>query len=390
MRPLNSFNGARLREAREARAITATSLSELIGKAVSSVSQYENGVNEPPPNVIARISEVLNVPPHFFTQPSASEDEPLLFWRSRTAALKTSRTSATRKYAWLRSIVGYLGGYVSFPSPNFMDIDPPADPAVIDQSYIEEAATKLRRFWGLGDGPISDVVQLVENNGGIVTRTEMGSTKLDAFSDWPAGEGHYFVVLSTDKDSAVRSRHDIAHELAHGLVHKNVPNKTRSKPNMHKLMEIQAEQFASAFLMPASTFPSEVYSATLDGLYNLKKRWRTSISSMIMRLTNLNILDEQAQRRLFIQMSRRGWRKREPLDNELSPEEPRLLRRAVDTLISSRTISPEELSHAVHLPVTDIERLLGLAPGHLRPEEGQAGPLLFDQAPLKISDYMIQ
>ena len=47
-------------------------------------------------------------------------------------------------------------------------------------SEIEEIATDVRRFWNLGDGPISNVTLLLENNGAIVTRTEMGADNLDA------------------------------------------------------------------------------------------------------------------------------------------------------------------------------------------------------------------
>lgn len=387
MPPINTFNGARLREALEARAITGVALAEVIDKDQSSVSSYINDHVTPPPHVVTRICDALKLPPHFFTQDSTPVDPPFLYWRSRSAATKSARASAARKYLWLRKIVGVLENYVQFPAPNMPNTSPPTDPTSISQDDIENAATALRRHWGLGDGPISNIVQLVENNGGIVTRTAIGDERLDAFSDWNDLTGHFYIVLSTDKQSAVRSRHDIVHEIGHGYLHQRKGVGSGLRPEVHKLMESQADRFASAFLLPQDTFPSEVYSISLDCLVQLKKRWKVAIASMIMRLSSLEIIDDDEKKRLLIQMSRRKWRKREPFDDEINCEAPQLLRRAVDTLIRERVVTVDTLSYAAHLPSADIERLLGLSHGHLRPDIEQEGPLLFDQAPLKFSDY---
>ncbi len=53
------FVGSRLREAREARQMTAVALSELIGVTPSGISLYERGHNSPSPDVLQRITATL-------------------------------------------------------------------------------------------------------------------------------------------------------------------------------------------------------------------------------------------------------------------------------------------------------------------------------------------
>ena len=203
----------------------------------------------------------------------------------------------------------------------------------------------------------------------VVVRNELGD-HLDAFSDWDyLGSSRLFVVLGTDKHSAVRSRFNAGHELAHAILHRNVPEDVANRREMHSLMEHQANRFAAAFHMPESTFTSEVYSRSLDSLLLLKKRWRVSVQAMIMRLHHLEEINERDKRRMFIQMSRRRWRTQEPFDRELKSEQPNLLRRALDVLLDNHTIDKDRIVLHVGVFPPDIESALGLPTGYLNAED---------------------
>lgn len=252
---------------------------------------------------------------------------------------------------------------MQFPPADFPDFDGPCDPAALLPTDIEAFATRLRRFWGLGDGPISNVVALLENHGAVVARNELGDERLDAFSEWDGGR--CFIILGSDKESAVRSRLDVCHELAHMLLHRNVPENLANQPAIHKLMEWQATRFASAFLLPATTFSAEVYAASAESLISLKRRWRVSVAAMVMRLSDMGRISDLQKSHLMIQISRRGWRKREPFDDQIPAEQPLLLRRSVDLLLEQGLIQAEELVLRTHYSQADIEKLLGLTVGYL-------------------------
>jgi len=286
-----------------------------------------------------------------------------------SAATKGARLRAERRYDWLRDIVRFLSSRVVFQKPNFPDLDFPADPSQLSDHDIDAAATCARRFWGLSDGPISNVTWLLENNGVVVSRFELYAATLDALSDWEANENRPYVILGSDKGMACRSRFDAAHELAHLVLHRNVPRSAYTPKEAFRLMEDQADRFSSAFLLPEETFSREATDPTLDGLLSLKPRWRISGGAMIMRLASLGLISPEHEQRLWINRSRRKWRTTEPFDDTMEPEQPRFLRRCFEVLIGKGVMSAVEVPFHLGLPARDIEQIAGLRAGYLDNED---------------------
>jgi Zn-dependent peptidase ImmA (M78 family)/transcriptional regulator with XRE-family HTH domain len=359
------FIGERLMQAREARGLNATSLAEMIGVKSANISHYEHGKQSPSPEVMERIVHVLNQPLSFFLKPVVCYSDDGIWWRAMHSATKTARGRAEARYQWLREIVSYLYDYVDFPAVNLPDFHLPLDVHRISAEMIEEIATECRRFWNLGNGPIADTVLLMENNGIIVSKGDLVAEHLDAFSQWPSDADRPFVFLGADKASAVRSRHDAAHELGHLILHKGMDRKSIGNPITFKLIEEQAHRFASAFNLPASGFAEHLWSPSLDAFLALKPHWKIAIAAMIMRCQQLGILTEEQAKRSWINLSRRGWRKQEPLDERLVPEKPRLLRRSFELLVNEGIKTPEQIVSDLCMNASDIEALACLESNYL-------------------------
>lgn len=365
MHPSRKFIGSRLRDARKARAKTAVQLAGELGVSPQSISQYEKNKQSPSPRVIDRMCSVLRLPSHFFFSVGIQERDELVFWRSRSSATKQMRDAFDVQIRWIRDIVRFIEDRIVFPDTNVPDFDPPADPRKFKNEDIEDFASKTRRFWGLKDGPISNAVWLLEKNGIVVLRNHLGDERLDAFSQlqFPPESDRSFVILGTDRKSAGRSRHSLGHELAHLLLHRNVPPRTARLPEIHRLMEKQATRFSGAFMLPPTSFPQDVYSADPLSLVHLKQRWRISIAAMLMRLSDLDAIDEISKRRAFVKLSRMGWRKEEPLDDEIEPDEPDLICGALDVLLEQKIIDATMIESETHHYCEEIERLLGVDDG---------------------------
>jgi Zn-dependent peptidase ImmA (M78 family)/DNA-binding XRE family transcriptional regulator len=364
MRPgTPGFVGERLKAAREARGITtAAGLAEMVGVSRASISQYERGDQSPSPSILASLSDVLNVPPQHFLQSGVSSLEPV-FFRSLSTATKTMRRRAERRYEWLREICRFLASYVQFPAVDFPEFDLPQDPNGISSEEIEHLATRTRRHWGLGDGPISNTAWLLENKGAVVVRADLDTDELDAFSQWPENENRPFIVLGTNKGGATRGRFNTMHEVAHMLLHRHVTSSSLNIPGVFKTMENQAHRFAGAFLLPAETFCGEVPFISLDALKALKLRWRVSISTMIHRLQDLNKINAADAKRLWIGLGRRRWRQCEPYDDSMEVEQPRFLRRCFELLIEKQLVNCAAIPLSVKLNARDIEELANLPNG---------------------------
>lgn len=372
------FVGARLTQAREARGLSAVALAELVGVQGPSISNYEHGRQTPSPEMMDRILEALKVPYPFLLRPIPPERNDTLWYRSMSSATKLARARAAARHAWLREILDYLSQYLNFPELNLPEFELPSDPHQITSEMIEDIAWQCRVFWKLGSSPISDIVLLLENNGIVATRGSLSAETLDAYSQCPRDFKHPIIFLGDDKASAVRSRHDASHELGHIVLHRQINVATLRNPAQFKLIEEQAHRFASAFNLPATGFAEQLWTPTLDAFLALKPHWKVSIGAMIVRCRQLQILTEEQARRSWINMSRRGWRVCEPLDDRLVPERPRLLRRCFELLVKERIKTPDQIVADLTMNPHDIESLACLDVGFLSGEsgEGAVGPAL--------------
>ncbi len=366
------FNGDRLAEARQARGMTGVALAEVIGVTPQSVSQYEKGKQTPRADVLEAISAHLNVPLSYFMRPSAALDDAPIFWRCRSTASSIARQRAEIRLRWVKDILAYLAGFLDFPPVELPKLSAPDSFREIDTDCLETAALELRKQWGIGNGPMPDLLLEIENHGIVVSRINMGAEKQDGFSQLARADGIPFIVLSRDKASAVRQRFDAAHELAHILLHRNVENKRLNTAADNKVIEDQAHYFANALLLPAEQFVQELWAPTLDAMVALKDRWKVSVGAMIKRCEALDLVDSDQAQRLWINYNRRGWRKEEPLDGKIEKERPRLLRRSVELLLSEKVQSVSQITGGIRLNPRDIEELCDLDPGLLSNELADA------------------
>jgi Zn-dependent peptidase ImmA (M78 family) len=359
------FNGKRLKQARDIYGLTVTSLAAMIGISKQAISQFEKsesgekGASTPRPEVLDKISSSLNFPKNFFLQESYIANETPIHYRSLSAATKAARARAESKFLWLQEITHSLKQYVDLPTVNIPHFEA-KDHTKISAEFIEDAATATRRYWGLGDGPILNVLNLLENNGAIVSRIDLEADTLDALSQWANYDSMPYIFLSSTKHSAARSRFDISHELAHLTIHANLNKNICYNPIDHSVIEKQAHRFASSFLLPARSFMNDLVSPTLDSFWALKEKWQVSIAAMIMRCHHLEIIDEEYERKLWMNYNRRGWSKQEPLDDRLPIEQPKLLRRSLELLVKENILSREDFISQLPYPTSALEEIINL------------------------------
>ncbi len=362
MRPgTPSFVGARLKEAREARGLTAISLAELIGVSRQAISQYEHGSVTPHPAVMSRIASALNLPYEFFWQPSRSVSGNV-FFRSISTGEKSCRIRGNWRVQWLEDICDYLQKFVEFPPLNLPDFDIPKDIHDITEEMIETVAQNLRRYWGLGNGAINNVIRILEKNGIIVSIDTVSTESIDTFSCWD--ESHKPCIL-LNPGPAVKIRFDAAHELGHIILHQSICEDVMCNPEIFKLAEKQADYFAGAFLLPKETFMKECSCVKLEYLRAMKAKWKMSVAMMLQRAKQLGLCTDEQARNLLKSYSRRGWKEKEPLDDELPVTKPDLLRLAFELILEKGIQTKSDILNNLPISSTDIEQLAGLPEGFL-------------------------
>ncbi len=359
------FIGDRLREAREARKLTIVSLSEMVEVSPQAISQYEHGHSSPSPEVLHRIAATVNLPEPFFLSPERDYKRSTIFYRSMSSTTKGARTRAGHRFSWLRDIVHYLSDYVALPDSDFPNLCLPEDPVLLSDQDIEEAAAAVRSHWGMRDGPIANMVSLLENQGAIIARDRLEAESLDSLSEWVSQEARPYMIVGIDKGSPARWRFDLAHELGHIILHSHVKPEVLGMTDRFKLIETQAHRFAAAFLLPLAPFSDDLFGANLDAFEAIKPKWKVSISMMVTRAYEGHLISQEMRQRLMVNMSRKGWRTNEPYDNTMETEEPRLLRRSFELVMENGTQTPDDILGELRLPARDVESLSGLPSGYL-------------------------
>ncbi|MCK7612328.1 helix-turn-helix domain-containing protein [Roseibium sediminicola] len=363
-----NFQGERLKEARQARGLYKNALAEMAGLSTTIISNYENNTHKPSSDVIDKISSVLNFSENYFLSPAFAEKIENIHWRDLQSETKTAREMTIARCQWACEVFSFICSEVEYSTAKLPDFDLPPDPTNISNDDIERVAVDLRKLWGVGTGPLPDVILGIENLGVPVVSIPLASDKQDGFCFYSNLLKTHFIGINSNTKSACRSRLDAAHELGHAILHKHLPKEKYANRSIHKLVEKQAFRFAGAVLFPERSFYKEVESFSVQEFKSLKKKWGMSIAAMIARSFDLGMIDSQQRSNLYRNMGRLGMRghdRMEPYDDTMEKEEPRLMRRGIEAMLNSGVFSASAISSSIPIPAHEIEEIANLPKGTL-------------------------
>ncbi len=151
------------------------------------------------------------------------------------------------------------------------------------------------------------------------------------------------------------------------VLHRHLPREVVQRAEIHKLVERQANRFAAAFLLPAESFSRSVFLTTIEALRELKTMWGVGIGSMIMRLTELELVTDRQARRLWEAYA--PMRRAETYDSDGTPlEMPTAMRQAFEIMHQECGISPAQVTKDIPFVVSDVAAIGGLPLGYFRDE----------------------
>lgn len=359
---VQTFQPIRLKQARHLKRFTLENLAERVGVSRQSINFFELGERAPAPTTLRKIANALEMPVRFFSKPVGNIEScrrSVVQYRSlereRRKAKERQRSSTLMDLG--AAVFDLLNRYVEFEPAKLPDIvSLNVDSLKIEVEDIESAAVDLRRYWGLGEGPISDLTLLIENNSIPVISTKLAEG-MEGLSAW---YGSRPFILTSSAASYYRARMNVAHELGHLVLHLGLHEDVMEDMASFKMIEAQAWRFAGAFLMPATSFLSELYSTSLDGLLILKKRWGVSLAAMISRLRDLEVINDSKRSYLMAQLNQRKWRKSEPGDKERKVEKSQLFNYVIRFLGENGVLCTEDLARESCLPTWFLMDALNL------------------------------
>lgn len=349
----NVFVASRLQMARSLRGMTATALARSAAVTPEWLSKVERGHTTPSGELVARLAQAIDLPSAFlFRESTPLPGTDAFHFRASSKLAQKDEASARALASLACDLSDWMDQTYRLPAPGIPDIQ---ELTGADLSAGPEiAAEALRNHWALGEAPISNMVGLLESKGGRVFSASGSFRAIDAFS---FRHGTSAIIFLNPTKSAERLRFDLAHELGHLLLHGGSLYEDDGKAR-----ERQANDFASAFLMPRGGILGSLRgNADVEAVLRLRSEWKVSAMAVAVRLHQLGVSSDWTYRLMCQELARRGYRRGEP-GSRLIAESSTLWPQVLADL-GERGRAFASLSDLLGVRTSDVQSLLvGLVP----------------------------
>lgn len=354
--------------------LSRNQLAEKIGVTEQAIWQYENGYMSPKLEVVNKLKTTFQVKSTYFYNPDLLEEVGMyniqienIAYRSETINSLNKSQSESMHVRFIDAFIKKIETRINYPKNIILELRDESisflkNNADMDRNLqIDYIASIAREKIGLNKTSNQNLLFLLEKAGIFVFEKEIGET-IDAYSLWSKEERPY-IMLGTIKKSAVRRNFDLAHELGHLLIHYKVEFTMQDKKT-YKSIEDEANNFASAFLLPEEQFRKDcngiVKRSNPDAYIDMKQKWQVSLQAIAMRAFKLNIIDYQQYRYFNIKINQNGYKTIEPLDNVIPISRPQKVKSILQLLFDKGLYTVSEIMDQLKVDQSFLTSLTGI------------------------------
>lgn len=342
------FNPRMLTLAREARGLTLSALAQQLQLSRSLLAKVENSAIPASEKALARITQELRLPYSFFLQrPYALP----IVGINQCFGKRISSFAKLRQVKAAISILGMQIDNISFIIP-LERFDPRKCLSIYSipmQKNPEDLAREIRRNRRVSSGPLVNIIKMIEDLGVLVFYVHPEYIHIEGCSTLSRSGLPSMFIKYFDL------QRDIPLVLGRQLYY--LMNEIIGNRDMCFHF---AERFARELILPARDIAPELRNLSLPSAIELKNRWRTSISSLIRRAVELNVISASSFNRLILEYRALGYDTLEP--GRICLEPPSSFQKLLDILIELG-YSCEDMAEIGHCSKDEIEYLIRQKPG---------------------------
>lgn len=298
----------KLKAARQLKGYSLREVADLLNGQISAqaISKYEKGNMLPTSPNLLLLCEALEISLEFFNRPAIVLKEIEFRKLKKLAAKEQKRIEAAAadfmaRYLELEDLVQATQQFKN----------PILENRVTSNEEVEVVVEKLRKKWQLGETPLLNVMELLEEKGIKIFPVEAPT----AFNGMAAktiinGQQHHLMVINQNKDiQMVRKRFTILHELAHIIL--DIPDELKERDK-----ELLCHYFAGAMLISPEQVKTELggkrHSIHLKELLAIKEQYGISMAAFLYRAKHLHYISDNYCDQQMRWFSKKGWLKKEP------------------------------------------------------------------------------
>lgn len=371
------FVGEKLTDIRLLHGYSRNELAKLVDVSEQSIWQYENNYNGPRLEIVNKFKGLFNVKTKYFYEEKSYKtefDPSQLAYRSKEInSIVKTRYEATH-LGFIEGFINLLEGYVAYPENKMIQIRDYCIQFIGETTghldrieIIQHVAEYARKELQLGNDN-QKLLFALEKSGVFVFEKFLGED-IDAYSTWSKKEKP-ILILGTAKKSSVRRNFDLAHELGHLLLHykMDVSELTKSE---YKIIETEAHDFASYFLMPKKEFVEDLRQiqrlSNPNAYIDLKEKWLVSIAAMAYYARKLGYLTYEQHRYFYASLNRQNYTQIEPLDEKIKIIRPGKVKSSLQFLFDKEIIALEDLMTVTNYNEVLIAKIIGLEESFFTP-----------------------
>lgn len=372
------FNAERLRAALKDRGLTQRAAAQQAGLSPSTISRLLKGGSTPKVETVRKLAAALGVAPSFFeggqvvSLPNfAFATNHLLRFVDETEihtnapiepnaqlsildTIRQERAARTAAANLAVKLDAWANENFNIPEVRLLDMKDETDP--------ETAARALRNIWILGEQPVGNIISVFEKFGVRVFSIPERDPHARSYSFFHQGIPYVFLNPLQNMEQIT---FDAAHELGHLVMH----HKGDICPN--RVIDREANAFASAFLMPERGFGSYMpprLKISAHRLVDLKTRWGASAAALAHRLRMIDYIPDWQYRDLRCDIERSGFYDDEP---NPAPREASPTWRQILTFLWRQKITLQSVANTLDVSFEALNRLLWRPDAHRAPHGDQ-------------------
>ncbi|WP_314062520.1 XRE family transcriptional regulator [uncultured Vagococcus sp.] len=363
------FFGEKLQSVRELNGLSRKELADKLNLSEQAIWQYENQYTVPKFEVANEFKKIFNVKAQFFyTEPFATNIS-----KVESIAYRAEDREARKKTKMETTFIDFISYFLDkFESKLNLPTSPL--PSLRDESIqlynmsmetndrllqLEKIAENARKRLDVQSN--SELLYKLELSGIYILEKNMG-TSIDAYSTWTSQEKP-FIILGNKKKSAVRRNFDLAHELGHLLLHYKIDMDSLTKDE-HKIIEKEANDFASFFLLPKEQFLKDFSTISKksnpESYLDLKMKYMVSIGALEYRAYKMGLLTFEENRYFYATLNRKDYKKNEPLDEDIAIIRPGKVRSLLDLIFKNHLFSLNDILNDYYIDRSFLESLFGI------------------------------
>ena len=287
----------RLKAARKMNGFSLQDLSDAIANRLNkqALQRLETEEAEPDSETVSLLSKALKVTSDYFFRESTVTLEDLRFRKLKKLPVKeqekvkANTIDFLERYLELEDILG-IDNQISFSPKSY---------PIKEMSDVEKAAVDLRKSWKLGEDPLPNIVEMLEENN-IKVYLLNADKSFSGMSTILNDKIGVIVLNQNEEIPVVRRRFSALHELAHLYLDLS--------PFDEKEAEKMCDYFAAAMLLPASKIKDALgekrTKIVMKELYIIAGQYGISLSAIAYRAFSLEIISASYHKFFMINYNR--------------------------------------------------------------------------------------